>query len=43
MLFITAPDADYAALVKEAKTAKDITLSLTKFWRVCPPTAAPAA
>ena len=23
-------DADYAALVKEAKTAKDITLSLTK-------------
>ncbi len=30
MLFITAPDADYAALVKEAKTAKDITLSLTK-------------
>ena len=30
MLFITAPDADYAALAKEAKTAKDITLSLTK-------------
>lgn len=30
LLFITAPDADYAALTKSAKTVKDITMSLTK-------------
>ena len=30
MLFITAPDADYAAAAKLAKSTKDITLSLTK-------------
>lgn len=30
MLFITAPDADYAAAAKLAKNVKDITLSLTK-------------
>ena len=30
MLFITAPDADYAALTKDAKTVRDITMSLTK-------------
>ena len=30
MLFITAPDADYAAAAKLAKNTKDITMSLTK-------------
>ena len=30
LLFITAPDADYAALTRDAKTVKDITMSLTK-------------
>lgn len=30
LLFITAPDADYDALAKSAKTVKDITMSLTK-------------
>lgn len=30
MLFITAPDADYAAAAKLAKNVKDITMSLTK-------------
>ena len=30
LLFITAPEADYAALTRDAKTVKDITMSLTK-------------
>ena len=30
LLFITAPEADYAALTRNAKTVKDITMSLTK-------------
>lgn len=30
LLFITAPDADYATLQKEAKTVRDITMSLSK-------------
>lgn len=30
LLFITAPDADYAALAQSAKTVRDITLSLTR-------------
>lgn len=30
LLFITAPDADYAALQKEASTVRDITMSLSK-------------
>ena len=30
LIFITAPDADYAALEQEAKTVRDITMSLSK-------------
>ena len=30
MIFITAPDADYAALVKQGKNVHDITMSLSK-------------
>ncbi|MFQ9053585.1 MAG: hypothetical protein ACLR5H_10960 [Oscillospiraceae bacterium] len=30
LIFITAPDADYAALKQEAKTVRDITMSLSK-------------
>ena len=30
LLLITAPEADYAALTRDAKTVKDITMSLTK-------------
>ena len=30
LIFITAPDADYAALEREAKTVRDITMSLSK-------------
>ena len=30
LLFITEPEADYAALTRNAKTVKDITMSLTK-------------
>lgn len=30
LVFITAPDVDYAALTKDAKTVHDITMSLTK-------------
>ena len=36
LLFITAPDAEYAALTQNAKTVKDITLSLTKIMEGMP-------
>ena len=36
LLFITAPDADYAALQKEAVTAKDILLTLSKIMEGLP-------
>ena len=36
LIFITAPDADYAALQKEAGTAKDILLTLSKIMEGLP-------
>ena len=36
LIFVTAPDADYAALQKEAGTAKDILLTLTKIMEGLP-------
>ena len=36
LLFITAPDADYAAMARDAKTVKDITLSLTRIMEGMP-------
>ena len=36
LVFITAPDADFAALAGNAKTVKDITMSLTKIMEGMP-------